>query len=237
LKSAAIGRSSKPINSEPSVGLFAEKTVPSPGADLAHPRGSWIEKAGVDFWEARDGANSQPFCHIHKPGVGVGGACIPVYPQFILHAAGLAKVDCNITRLGRNVNDSMPAYCVQQAIRLLGGAAPSAVAVLGLAFRGGVTDTRLSPTYAVVDELKKLGARVRVHDPLVKSDPDLPQDVLLTADMKEAVAGADLVILSTDHSQYGKLSQRDLGDLPVYDGRGVLDRTKFNRFAAIGRHA
>ncbi|MGI0005918.1 MAG: nucleotide sugar dehydrogenase [Nitrososphaera sp.] len=205
---------------------------------LANEMARFCEKAGVDFWEARDGANSQPFCHIHKPGIGVGGACIPVYPQFILHAAGLAKVDCNITRLGRNVNDSMPAYCVQQAVRLLGGAKPSTVAVLGLAFRGGVTDTRLSPTYAVVDELKKLGARVRVHDPLVKSDPDLPQDVLLTADMKEAVAGADLVILSTDHPQYGKLSQRDLGsDVPVYDGRGVLDRVKFGRFAAIGRHA
>ena len=51
------------------------------------------------------------------------------------------------------------------------------------------------------------------------------------------IGGADLVILSTDHPQYGKLSQRDLGDLPVYDGRGVLDRTKFDRFAAIGRHA
>jgi nucleotide sugar dehydrogenase len=204
---------------------------------LANEMARFCEKAGVDFWEARDGANSQPFCHIHKPGVGVGGACIPVYPQFILHAAGLAKVDCNITRLGRNVNDSMPAYCVQQAVQLLGGAKPSTVAVLGLAFRGGVTDTRLSPTYAVVDELKKLGAQVRVHDPLVKSDHDLPHDVLLTADMKEAVAGADLVILSTDHPQYGKLSQHDLGDLPVYDGRGVLDRTKFGRFAAIGRHA
>jgi nucleotide sugar dehydrogenase len=204
---------------------------------LANEMARFCEKAGVDFWEAREGANSQPFCHIHKPGVGVGGACIPVYPQFILHAAGAAKVDCNITQLGRNVNDSMPAYCVGQAVRLLGGARPSTVAVLGLAFRGGVTDTRLSPTYAVVEELKKLSARVRVHDPLVKSDSILPQDVMLTSDLKEAVAGADLVILSTDHPQYSKLSQRDIGDAPVYDGRGVLDRAKFGRFASIGRHA
>ncbi|MGI0019441.1 MAG: nucleotide sugar dehydrogenase, partial [Nitrososphaera sp.] len=66
---------------------------------------------------------------------------------------------------------------------------------------------------------------------------DLPKDVALTGDIKEAVAGADLVILSTDHPQYGKLSQRDLGDVPVYDGRGILDRAKFGRFASIGRHA
>lgn len=216
---------------------------------LANEMARFCERAGVDFWEAREAANSQPFCHIHKPGVGVGGACIPVYPQFILHAAGLAKVECNITRLGRNVNDSMPAYCVGEATKLVmdggtgaGSLSGRTVAVLGLAFRGGVTDTRLSPTYAVVDELKRLGAQVRVHDPLVKSadnNAGLPQDVAFTNDLSEAVRGADLVILATDHSQYAGLSQRDLGDAPVYDGRGVLDRTRFaaGRFASIGRYA
>lgn len=205
---------------------------------LANEMARFCEKVGVDFWEAREGANSQPFCHIHKPGVGVGGACIPVYPQFILDSARAAKVDCNITQLSRNVNDSMPAYCVQQALKLLDGADPSwsTVAVLGLAFRGGVIDTRLSPTYPVINELRKLGARVRVHDPLVKSDPALPAEVLLTNDLKEAVKDADLVMLVTDHPQYGKLSQRDLGGAPVYDGRGVLDRSKFGGlFASIGR--
>lgn len=205
---------------------------------LANEMARFCEKVGVDFWEAREGANSQPFCHIHKPGVGVGGACIPVYPQFILDVASAVKVDCNITQLSRNVNNSMPAYCVQQALKLLDGADPSqsTVAVLGLAFRGGVIDTRLSPTYPVINELRKLGARVRVHDPLVKSDPGLlPAGVPLTNDLKEAVKGADLVMLVTDHPQYSKLSQRDL-DAPVYDGRGVLDRSKFDgrRFASIG---
>ncbi|WP_337863863.1 nucleotide sugar dehydrogenase [Nitrososphaera sp.] len=206
---------------------------------LANEMARFCEKAGVDFWEARDAANSQPFCHIHRPGVGVGGACIPVYPQFILYAAGMAKVDCNITRLARNVNDSMPAYCVQEAIRLA-GSVPESVAVLGLAFRGGVSDTRLSPTYAVVDELKKLGVKqVRVHDPLVKAaDPALPQGATLTSDIHEALDGAGLVILATDHPQYARLSQKELGagDVPVYDGRGVLDRSKFSRIASIGRH-
>src|SRR5215207_8554189 len=86
---------------------------------LANEMAKFCEKAGVDFWEAREAANSQPFCHIHKPGVGVGGACIPVYPQFILHAASASGVECKIISLGRNVNDSMPAYCVEQAMKLI----------------------------------------------------------------------------------------------------------------------
>jgi hypothetical protein len=205
---------------------------------LANEMAQFCEKVAIDFWDAREAANSQPFCHIHKPGVGVGGACIPVYPQFILRTADAAKVECNITRLGRTVNDSMPAYSVGQAMKLLDGIAPaqSTVAILGLAFRGGVSDTRLSSTYAVIEELKKLGVQqIRVHDPLVKHDPSLPQGVQLTPKLDEAVRGANLVILATDHPQYRGLSRRELGDVPVYDGRGMLDRTKFGRFASIGR--
>lgn len=207
---------------------------------LANEMAKFCEKAGVNFWEAREAANSQPFCHIHKPGAGVGGACIPVYPQFILHAADVNNVECNITRLGRNVNDSMPAYCVEQAIKLLDGSgvSQSTVALLGLAFRGGVSDTRLSPTYKIIEELKKLKVKeIRVHDPLVASDPGLPQDVMLTSSLPKVVQGADLVMLVSDHPEYRNLTRQDVGGAPVYDGRGVLDRSRFagGRFASIGK--
>jgi hypothetical protein len=207
---------------------------------LANELAKFCEKAGVNFWEAREAANSQPFCQIHKPGAGVGGACIPVYPQFILHTADINKVECNITRLGRNVNDSMPAYCVDQALRLIDGAdvSQSTIALLGLAFRGGVSDTRMSPTYKIIEELKKLRVReIRVHDPLVVSDPSLPPDVMLTSSVSNAVQSADLVILVSDHQEYRNLTQQDLGGAPVYDGRGILDKSKFagSRFASIGK--
>jgi nucleotide sugar dehydrogenase len=206
---------------------------------LANEMAKFCEKVGVDFWEAREAANSQPFSHIHKPGVGVGGACIPVYPQFILHTADIEKVECNITRLGRNVNDSMPGYCVDQALRLIDGIdiSQSTIALLGLAFRGGVSDTRLSPTYKVIEELKKLGAKeIRVHDPLVARDPNLAHDVILTSNLGQAIKGADLVILVADHPEYRGLAQDKLGGIPVYDGRGVLDRSKFSgRFSSIGK--
>jgi nucleotide sugar dehydrogenase len=207
---------------------------------LANEMAKFCESVGVDFWEARQAANSQPFCHIHKPGAGVGGACIPVYPHFFLYTADIKKVECNIARLGRNVNDSMPAYCVDQAVRLLNGTdiSQSIVALLGLAFRGGVSDTRLSPTYRVIEELKKRKVKeIRVHDPRVKSDLNLPQDVTLTSSLLQAVKGADLVILVSDHPEYRSLTHESVGGAPVYDGRGILDRSKFDsgKFASIGR--
>lgn len=207
---------------------------------LANEMAKFCEKAGVNFWEAREAANSQPFCHIHKPGVGVGGACIPVYPQFVLYAARKSGVECRIISFGRNVNDSMPAYCVEQAMKLIDRSDISkcSIALLGLAFRGGVSDTRLSPTYKVIEELKKLKVKeIRVHDPLVRRDPNLPQDVILTSDLSRVTKNADLVMLISDHPEYHNITSKDLNSVPVYDGRGILDRSGFadSRFASIGK--
>ena len=207
---------------------------------LANEMAKFCEKAGVDFWVAREAANSQPFCHIHKPGAGVGGACIPVYPQFILHAASASGVECKIISLGRNVNDSMPAYCVEQAMKLIDVAdVPKCiVALLGLGFRGGVSDTRLSPTYKVIEELKKLKVKeIRVHDPFITSDPNLPHDIMLTSNLSKAAKNAHLVILVSDHAEYRNITNEDLNGAAIYDCRGTLDRSRFAalRFASIGR--
>jgi nucleotide sugar dehydrogenase len=209
---------------------------------LANEMAKFCEKIGVNFWEAREAANSQPFSHIHKPGAGVGGACIPVYPQFVLHTANAQKIECNITRLGRSVNDSMPEYCVEQALALAEAENSDhpVVALLGLAFRGGVSDTRLSPTYKVIQLLRARGINeIRVHDPRVQKDPSLPPGVSLTSNLSQAVRGANLVILVADHPEYRSLGSDKLGSAAVYDGRGILDPSRFSegRFGSIGKPA
>jgi nucleotide sugar dehydrogenase len=214
---------------------------------LANELAKFCEKIGVNFWESRDAANSQPFCHLHSPGVGVGGACIPVYPQFILHSAEKVKVSCDITKLGRAVNDAMPAYCVREAIKLLDGKKKTedksldsiTVTLLGLAFRGGVSDTRLSPTYEVIKEFQNMRVKeIRVHDPLVKNDPLLlkHQNVILSSNLTSVLNGTDLVMIVADHAEYRALTPDRIGGVPIYDGRGILDRTIFNHhsYATIG---
>ncbi|HSA74055.1 MAG TPA: nucleotide sugar dehydrogenase [Nitrososphaeraceae archaeon] len=209
---------------------------------LANELAKFCEAAGIDFWQARDAANSQPFCHIHKPGIGVGGACIPVYPQFVLDVANKMNVLCEVTNISRSINDGMPSYCVRQAIKLLkfSDLLKSKVTILGLAFRGDVSDTRLSPTYAVITELQKFGIKnIRIHDPFVSNDPNLLKydNVSLTSDLKKAVKESDLIILSTDHKEYKKLGKKFIGNIPVYDGRGLLDRnlTNKNKILTIGQ--
>lgn len=206
---------------------------------LANELAIFCEATGIDFWEARNAANSQPYCHIHKPGIGVGGACIPIYPKFILGIAKRLQVRCDITKMGRAINDSMPSYCVRQALQLAKKVDPSelSVSVLGLAFRGGVSDTRLSPTYGVIKELKNSGVRkIRIHDPVVTEDPDLDSDVILTSNLAESLKDCDLVIVAADHQEYRKLGKGEFRDVSVYDGRGILSRDGISslRYATIG---
>ena len=205
---------------------------------LANEMAKFCEAAGIEFWEARDAANSQPYCNIHKPGIGVGGACIPVYPQFVLDAAGKIDVLCEVTNISRSINEGMPSYCVRQAIKLLefSKLSESTITILGLAFRGDVSDTRLSPTYTVINELKKIGVKkIIVHDPYVSEDSNLSNydDVYLTSDLKKAIKNTDLIILSTDHREYKELDEIYFGNIPVYDGRGVLDRKLSNKLKIL----
>ena len=208
---------------------------------LANELAIFSEHLGINFWEVRYAANSQPFCHIHKPGIGVGGACIPVYPQFILKTAKSLHVDCKLTRSGRLLNNSMPKYCVRQALKLLKSKSSKnlTITLLGLAFRGGVSDTRLSPTYDVVKELQKLKVKeIRIHDPLVKKDDLFSKysNMFLINDLDLAIKGADLIIIIADHDEYKKLNNTNIGKSVLYDGRGIImaDNLQGVNYSMIG---
>lgn len=201
---------------------------------LANELADYCQKVGVNFWDARKGANSQPFCNLHYPGTGVGGLCIPVYPRFIIESSSKIGKNVKLIEYSRKINDSMPKKCVADAISLLKNKVKGKkIAVLGLGFRGEVTDSRLSPTYDVVSELIKKGCKVSVHDPYIFEDKKLPKNVLLTKNLSEAVDNADLIFISSDHKMYSKLNKKSLksSNKPtlIFDGRNILKRNNFEK--------
>jgi hypothetical protein len=56
---------------------------------------------------------------------------------------------------------------------------------------------------------------------------------LLTSDLKKAIKNSDLIILSTDHKEYKKLGKKFIGNIPVYDGRGLLDKNSVNKLKIL----
>jgi nucleotide sugar dehydrogenase len=80
---------------------LAETTYRDVNIALANEFANYAQRAGVDILEVIEAANSQPYSHIHQPGIGVGGHCIPVYPHFLLsRAPELTLVDAS-----RKAND------------------------------------------------------------------------------------------------------------------------------------
>ena len=203
---------------------------------LANELAEYCEKIGINFWETRKGANSQPFCHLHYPGTGVGGLCIPVYPRIIIENASKFGKTMNLLEYSRRINDNMPRKCVDDAIKMLVKnkikSKNARISVLGLGFRGEVTDTRLSPTYDVVNEFLKKGCKVTVHDPYIFKDKILPKSVFLTKDLTIATNNTDLIFISSDHKIYSKLDSKSFSkgkkSILFFDGRNILNSKLFS---------
>ncbi len=202
---------------------------------LANELSEYCEKIGINFWETKNASNSQPFCHLHYPGTGVGGLCIPVYPQIILESANQIGTKMNIVKKAREFNDLMPRKCVSSSIHFLKknkkNVTSAKIAILGLGFRGDVTDSRLSPTYDVVKEFLKQKYEVVVHDPFILKDKKLPKNVFLTNNLNSALLDADLIFISTDHKKYSKLNTASFNSakkpLLIFDGRNILNKENF----------
>ncbi len=203
------------------------------------------KEVGIDFWEVRRAANSQPHSRIHKAGVGVGGFCIPIYPQMLIRMGTEHGVQTRLTRLARSINLGMPKATAIQVVSLLrrkkSKIIGSKVAILGLAFRGDVPDRRLSPTYDLVKELARYKMDIAVHDPFFETDLSLGKGVRFSNDISEIVKAADVVIIATDHTEYKKLNGKRIRRLStkepiVFDGRGILSPRNFSGmdFARIG---
>lgn len=208
---------------------------------LANELADYCERVGVNYWEARNGANSQPFCHLHYPGTGVGGLCIPVYPRFIIESSTKIGKHVKLVEYSRQTNDLMPKKCVHDAISLMKNnkikPRDSKVAVLGLGFRGEVTDTRLSPTYTVVKEFQKQGCKIIVHDPYILQDPQLPKSITLTQNLEEATKDASLIFISSDHKMYSSLDEDSFSNskkpLLIFDGRNIISKNNFKKASIL----
>jgi UDP-N-acetyl-D-glucosamine dehydrogenase len=211
---------------------LAETTYRDVNIALANEFARFADAAGIDVYQVIEAANSQPFSHLHRPGISVGGHCIPVYPR--LYLAG--DPGALLPAAARLVNDAVPARAVRLLAELAGGLAGLRVAVLGAAYRGGVKETACSGVFAIVRELVLRDATAMVHDPLY-AESELRGLGLVPYGIGEP---CDAVIVHTDHPEYASLTPADLpGVLALLDGRGITDAERWRGVArrVIGQPA
>ena len=195
---------------------LAETTYRDVNIGLANQFAVFAEKVGIDVFRVIEACNSQPFSHIHRPGIAVGGHCIPVYPRLYLSN----DPDATVVRAAREANAAMPSHAIDLLEAAYGDLTGARVVVLGAAYRGGVKETAFSGVFPTVDELARRGAIVSVHDPLY-TDAELADLGFVPHALGSE---ADAVVVQTDHNQYRSLTTTDLPGLATaVDGRRTLD--------------
>ncbi|MDX6286411.1 MAG: UDP-N-acetyl-D-mannosaminuronic acid dehydrogenase [Frankiales bacterium] len=175
----------------------------------------------VDVHEVIELANRHPRVSVLQPGPGVGGHCIAVDPWFIVSAA---PEQARLIRLAREVNDSKPAYIVNEVVRTAERFRDPVIACLGLAFKANVDDLRESPALHIVSELANRSVgRLLVAEPHVAALPDVlvPGGAAKLVDAADAIEEADIVLLLVDHDAFRGVKKPALRGKVVFDTRGL----------------
>jgi nucleotide sugar dehydrogenase len=199
---------------------LAETTYRDVNIGLANQFARYADSIDVDIMKVVEACNSQPYSHLHRPGIAVGGHCIPIYPQIYLWNDPAATV----VAAAREANAAMPAYAVDLLAAGYGDLAGASVLVLGAAYRGGVKETAFSGVFPTVAELERRGAKVFVSDPMYTAGE--LAELGLGPHQGEHV---DAAVVQADHAEYAGLSAADLPGVRVLvDGRRVTDPARWD---------
>lgn len=208
---------------------LVETTYRDVNIALANEFARVADSTGVDALQAIAAANTQPYSHVHAPGPGVGGHCIPVYPYFVgapeMPGAGAAPLlETELIGAARRVNDEMAHYAAGRLAAALGTLEGATCVVLGLAYRAGVKESRHSSAFGLVNALSALGATTYVHDPLYTSAEIRAHGLEPPPSFPLA---CDAVVVQAWHEEYAELTWREfVGLRAVLDPRGRWSRRR-----------
>jgi len=181
---------------------------------LANEFALLCEEIGVDYLETMRAANSQPYSHLHSTGIGVGGHCLPVYPYLLTSETYELDAKLRIVLDARKINDLMPRHTTKLAsdgLRVCGKSLKRAkVAVLGISYRPDVKEIRFSPSFDLINILKKRGARVISYDPLFTSSEMESMGLTSEPTLRRAIEKADCVILTVAHDEFKAMGTIEL---------------------------
>ncbi len=213
---------------------LAETTYRDVNIAYANELAQFAARNGIDVTEVIDAANSQPYSHIHQPGLGVGGHCIPVYPHFLFND----DPELRIPPLAREINEGMGAFTVDMIEDRLGSLDGQNVLVLGVAYRGDVREDAFSSAFRLRDELLAAGARVHGHDPYYDADH------LRSIGFEPYELGSGepmrVAVLQAAHEAYREMGPDAIAGLELFvDGRNAIEREPYDRagvaYVGIGR--
>ncbi len=169
-----------------------------------------FERMDIDVWEVIEAASTKPFgFQPFYPGPGLGGHCIPIDPFYLTWKAREYDINTKFIELAGEINTLMPYYVIEKAAEALNknkkSLNGSKVLILGAAYKKDIDDMRESPSLKLIEILREKGAVVDYNDPYVANLPKSRKynHKMESVELSKANLNKyDLVLLSTDHSNY-----------------------------------
>jgi UDP-N-acetyl-D-mannosaminuronic acid dehydrogenase len=165
-----------------------ENTYRDVNIALANQFAAVASGLGIDILEAIELANKHPRVNILKPGIGVGGHCIPIVPWFINQ---VDPANAGLILAARKVNDAVPGRMVARIKETLKEIKKPHIVALGITYKADTYDTRNSPAQEIIDLLKSEGYDVKAYDPTVQG---YQYDSIATI-----AKGADCLMVLVEH--------------------------------------
>lgn len=195
---------------------LAETTYRDVNIALANTFATHALDLDIDINEIIAACNSQPFSHIHNPGIYVGGHCIPVYPHLYTQSHSGAQ----LIHLSRTINEDMPATLLNSIDISTYLKKNSNVTVMGVSYREGVKETYHSGIFKLCELLENYGANVSVYDPKY-SDKELVE-LGFTSFIPEFNPG--VLIFQNAEDSFRHMTKEMFPSVTlVVDGRGFID--------------
>jgi UDP-N-acetyl-D-mannosaminuronic acid dehydrogenase len=168
-----------------------ENTYRDVNIALANELRTIAQRFGTDIERAIDIANRHPRVNLLKPGIGVGGHCLPIDPWFIVE---MAPEESRIIPEARRINDEQPHRIAAEIRRAVAGKRDAVIGCYGVTYKPGVNDERESPAWEIVHKLQRDGYDLRVYDPIAKAGD--------YQDLAAFVADVDLVVALVEHQEF-----------------------------------
>jgi UDPglucose 6-dehydrogenase/GDP-mannose 6-dehydrogenase len=175
-----------------------------------------------------------------EAGCGFGGSCFPKDVKALITHGQKAGQPMSLLKSVIQVNEQQPRQVVEILKKHFTRLEGIRLAVLGLAFKPGTDDLRESPAIPIVKELLACGAAIQAFDPVAQTEARKifnSQQITFSESLSQAIDGAEAVILLTRWDEFASLPEllaaREPAPLFV-DGRRMMDKRQFARYAGIG---
>lgn len=218
---------------EAELAKLLENTYRHVNIALVNEMAVFCHELEIDLWDSIRAASSKPFGFAaFYPGPGVGGHCIPIDPNYLSHRVRTLGYQFRFVELAQEVSSRMPAYVVRRVQDLLNerGIAlrGSKVLLLGLTYKPNISDQRESPSRAVAEGFRRMGADVVGHDPHVERFDIAGGPLALVDDLDAALRECDVAVLLQAHDAYDLDHIASLA-VAVFDTRGKMDHANVER--------